>query len=148
MRLTFIGIGALAAGLALGCKDDGVSATMAAPTATAASPLTAAAPITAAASATAADPTTAADSDYAKDLRTICHVHELTGKAPDEGVGAVAPWLLEHIRSRAALEQLRELPHADVIAWLQRLRRDAAQRGVSPCPFADTWEEILKRPSK
>jgi len=46
--------------------------------------------------------------------------------------------------TRAARERLRELPNADIILWLRRLRHDAAERGISPCPFADTWEQTLK----
>jgi hypothetical protein len=82
--------------------------------------------------------------EYTNDLRTICHVHELAGKSPDEGFGAVAWWLTDHIHTNEARKRLSEMPHVDLIDWMQRLRRDAAARGISPCPFADTWEAFHK----
>jgi len=90
---------------------------------------------------------TDSDAEYTEDLRRICHVHEITGKPIDEGLLAVAPWLSNNVRTRAARQRLSELPNADVIEWLQRLRRDAAARGISPCPFSDAWEAFLKQPS-
>jgi TonB family protein len=83
---------------------------------------------------------------YAGDLRSICHVHELSGQPPDKGLRAAAPWLTDHVHTTRARRQLAQMPHVDLFAWLQNLRREAAARAISPCPFADTWEEILKRP--
>ncbi|HEU4403722.1 MAG TPA: energy transducer TonB [Polyangiaceae bacterium] len=86
------------------------------------------------------------EQQYTSDLRSICHVHELSGHPPDEGMRAAVPWLTDHIRTMRARRQIAEVPHVDAIAWLRDLRREAAARGISPCPFADTWEELLKRP--
>ncbi len=83
---------------------------------------------------------------YAEDLRKICHVHEMTGKSPELGLQAVAQWLTDNVKTTAARKRLGELPTADIPVWLQALRQDAAAKGISPCPFADTWEEFLKRP--
>lgn len=85
--------------------------------------------------------------EYTNDLRKICHVHEITGKSPKLGLQAVAQWLIDNIKTPAARKRLSELPTADIPVWLQALRRDASEKGISPCPFADTWEEFLKRPA-
>ncbi len=85
--------------------------------------------------------------DYTNDLRKLCHVHEITGKSHELGLKAVAQWLLDNIKTPAARKRLSELPTADIPVWLQALRRDASEKGISPCPFADTWEEFLKRPA-
>lgn len=86
------------------------------------------------------------EQQYANDLRSICHVHELSGQPPDKGPRAVVPWLTDNIHTSRARRQLAQIPHVDLIAWHQNLRREAAARGISPCPFADTWEPLLKRP--
>src|SRR5262249_33873152 len=93
-------------------------------------------------------PPPAATDEYTKDLDKICHVHEITGKSPELGLQAVSQWLLDNIRTQEARSRLAELPKADIPVWLQSLRRDAAAKGISPCPFADTWEEFLKHPPK
>lgn len=104
-------------------------------------------------SGNAASPTTPplgpgdTEQHYANDLRSICHVHELSGQPPDKGPRAVVPWLVDNIRTSRARRQLAQIPHVDLLAWHQNLRREAAARGISPCPFADTWEPLLKRPS-
>lgn len=85
--------------------------------------------------------------DDTNDLRKICRVHEITGKSPKLGLQAVAQWLLDNIKTPAARKRLSELPTADIPVWLQALRRDASEKGISPCPFTDAWEEFLKRPA-
>lgn len=87
-----------------------------------------------------------ADEDT-NDLRKICNVHEITGKSPELGVKEVAQWLLDNIKTPTARKRLSELPTADIPVWLQALRRDASAKGISPCPFADHWEEFLKSPA-
>ncbi|MFO0759065.1 MAG: hypothetical protein U0359_21415 [Byssovorax sp.] len=82
--------------------------------------------------------------EYTKDLNRICHVHEITGKSPDLGLQAVSQWLLDNIHTAEARHRLAELPEVDIHRWLRDLRRDAAARGISPCPFSDRWEVQLK----
>jgi len=84
--------------------------------------------------------------EYTSDLHKICRVHQITGKPPKLGFRAVSQWLLDNVKTVQALERLRELPNADIPIWLQTLRKDAAANGISPCPFADYWEDFLKRP--
>ena len=91
--------------------------------------------------------TTGAD-EYTKDLDRICHVHEITGKSADLGLEAVSQWLLENIRTVEARHRFSELSRAGIPIWLQNLRRDAAARGISPCPFSDVWEAKLKSSRK
>lgn len=87
-----------------------------------------------------------ADEDT-NDLRKICHVHEITGKSPELGVQAVSQWLTDNVKTREARKRLAELPEANIPIWLQTLRKDAEAKGISPCPFADYWEDFLTRPA-
>lgn len=84
--------------------------------------------------------------EYINDLIRICRVHEITGKPPELGLKAVSQWLTDNIKTEKARKRLSELPEADLPVWLQTLRQDAAKEGISPCPFADHWEDFLKRP--
>lgn len=84
--------------------------------------------------------------EYFNDLLRICRVHEITGKSPELGLQAVSQWLLDNIKTDQARKRLAELPEANIPIWMQTLRRDATMIGISPCPFADHWEEFLKRP--
>ena len=121
MTMRNLGMGGLAALITLGCaRTDGASSSSA----------------------------TAGADEYTKDLDRICHVHEITGKSADLGLQAVSQWLLENIHTVEARQRLAELPQANIPIWLQSLRRDAAARGISPCPFSDIWEAELNSPRK
>lgn len=85
--------------------------------------------------------------DYTNDLHKICRVHEITDKSPELGVQAVAQWLIDNVKTPEARKRLAELPTANIPIWLQTLRKDAKANRISTCPFADYWEEFLKRPA-
>jgi TonB family protein len=82
---------------------------------------------------------------YPGDLRSICHAHAMAHIPADRGFSPIASWLRGQVASKKAAQQLRALWTTDPIEWMQAIRRDAVEAGVSPCPLADTWEQALKR---